>query len=389
LVCAPLYLQPRHAAVGIELLCPVAPGHPDGRWHPLCDSQNDHYSAASKRSVDLGASWEASHFFFSEDQFFVSGLRGAAAGDTIALALFHSSDHGGEPVDSIETAISPDNGATWSHLRSAVLHHNDNYGFSLAWAGGRLHLAYQDRATQGVTTEIWYTHSADEGRTWHRPRVVSDDSINHSQFPHLSASPEGGLVVSWYDYKYGDGGGGFTGDILYRVSADAGSSWGAERRLTSHHLATETRSFVRGNTIGIVWVDHRTGFFTPELYYAESTDFGATWEPEVRLTEAEGISASPELILEDGYLLLVWLDGRHEPPFGEEIYFRRANDVAVDVWNDEITVPRAIGISAYPNPFNASVTIHYTIGNPKGGELAIYNLLGERIERMNYRERRE
>jgi hypothetical protein len=54
--------------------------------------------------------------------------------------------------------------------------------------------------------------------------IVSDDSCQHSQWSYLYASPEGVLVASWYDYKYGSGGSGFAGDILYRISTDNGES---------------------------------------------------------------------------------------------------------------------------------------------------------------------
>jgi hypothetical protein len=49
--------------------------------------------------------------------------------------------------------------------------------------------------------------------------------------------------------------------------------------------------------------------------------------------------------------------------------------------DDPVTsLPSAFTLSAYPNPFNGEVTIHYELSQSAGIEVAIYNVLGEQVE---------
>ena len=47
---------------------------------------------------------------------------------------------------------------------------------------------------------------------------------------------------------------------------------------------------------------------------------------------------------------------------------------------EDITLPKVFGISScYPNPFNPSVTIEYSLEKNSNVKLSIYNLLGQKV----------
>ena len=348
----------------------------------------NYYNMYSKYSNDLGISWSEPHFLFNQGQQYIGKYGGASNLDTLFFGFFHERDYHSIPIDTLKTAYSCDNGENWSDLRGGIRLYNnfDNYWLSLRYSMGRVHLLYQDSSSIENLTEIFYAYSEDWGESWKSPAVVSDDSSQHSQWPYLYASPDGMLIASWYDYKYGYGGGGFTGDILYRISTDNGESWGEEMQLTDHHEATASRSFVNGNHIGILWEDHRTGFFVPEFYYAESFDLGQTWSEEIRLTDAQGETMSPDLHFENGELLLFWEDARDNPPFQEEIYFRKAEITETSTNDGEPRIPQTFSLISHPNPFNSRTIL--TLKGMEGGdaEIRIFDVTGAFVKTLSTRE---
>jgi hypothetical protein len=51
-----------------------------------------------------------------------------------------------------------------------------------------------------------------------------------------------------------------------------------------------------------------------------------------------------------------------------------------DIRDDNYVIPTSLSLENYPNPFNASTTIRYTLPNESEISLSIYNLLGQRVE---------
>jgi hypothetical protein len=350
------------------------------------DTEEFNYSKTySKHSDDLGTNWSEPFYFFERGQHFIGKQAGTSNLDTLIFGFFHQRDHHDMRVDTLKTSCSTDNGESWSDLRGGIhLYDNfNNYWFWLRYSMGRLHLLYQDSSSVEDLTEIFYAYSENWGRSWTDPIVVSDDSCQHSQWPYLFASADGKLIASWYDYKYGSGGGGFAGDILFRISRDNGDSWGREMQLTDHHEATASRSFTHGSLIGILWEDTRSGFFTPEFYYSESYDFGETWMEEVRLTNAPGCTYSPELKIENSNVFLFWLDARHNPPFDYELYFRTAEITETLVKQDLSLKPTTLSLNCYPNPFNSTVALILNGGQGGDAKIDIFDISGGLVKCLN------
>jgi hypothetical protein len=336
----------------------------------------------TKRSTNYGQNWSNPQYFFTRIQHFIGSFGGTASKDTLLFGFYHGSGDYIE-VDSIKVARSFNGGLNWSEATDAVFNQNNAYSFWLRYSMGKVHLVYQEFSWNSRNTEIFYSQSPDWGITWSTPIVVSDDSAAIGQWPYLYATDDGRLIVSWFDYKYGSGHGGFTGDILFRLSTDNGNSWGPEMRLTYNQEATASRSFIITDHIGIIWEDARTGLLTPELYCSESSDMGATWSDEVRLTNAPGASNFPELLVEGHNLFLFWLDARDDapPPDNDEIYFRKAEVLTGIQQDEERPLPDNLAFSAYPNPFNSATTL--TISSADKADISIYDITGRLVTTLH------
>ncbi len=213
------------------------------------------------------------------------------------------------------------------------------------------------------------------------------DAVEVSVFygPHPEPRAEYGIYRK-LQLLFGVGGEGFAGDILYRISTDNGESWGEEMQLTDHHEASASRSFINGDHIGILWQDSRISFFAPEFYYTESFDLGQTWTEELRLTDAPGATSSPDLHLQEDRLYLFWTDARDNPPFIDDVYFRRGRVTQTSIAEGGVSLPDRLQLSSYPNPFNSSIIL--TLEGYKGGdaEIKIFDITGAHIKTLSTRE---
>jgi hypothetical protein len=99
---------------------------------------------------------------------------------------------------------------------------------------GTLHVLYEDR-TDGPwgDRDILYRRSTDAGRTFSEPRRINDDdpSLRRVQgSPNVSVAPNGRLDAIWWDFRNDPG--LFANDVYYSYSTDNGATWSANQRVT-------------------------------------------------------------------------------------------------------------------------------------------------------------
>jgi len=330
----------------------------------------------AKRSFDLGNTWTNQFIFWDYPQPALWGRPGTAKGDSIFVLVQWEYNDDEEAIDSTYIIRSFNMGESWSDRIQGFWSPLDSY-FNTCYTQGRLQLIHQEYIQELHLDEVSYRYSDDLGQCWSENIPISDMGIEPSQWPYISGDDAGNLIISWFDYKYGSGSGGWAGDILFRISDDNGNTWGPETRLTTESNSTQSSSFIDGDHIGIVWTDHRTGLFRPELYYSESFDGGVTWSAELRLTDAPNYSGYAAIQKHNGIVYLFWQDARHGDLFSYEEYFRRG-EIITGI-NEPALEPGDNLINLYPNPFNSQITIKKE--NMEGGDIncEIYDLTGKLI----------
>jgi len=187
------------------------------------------------------------------------------------------------------------------------------------------------------------------------------------------ASSGDALHVVWYDDR------DLNWEIYYKRSTDGGSSWGPDTRLTNDLFASFYPSVaVSGSVVHVVWHDQRDNSGIDEIYYKRSTDGGSSWGADKQLTSESSFSFSPSVTAAGSIVHVVWQDYRDG---NSEIYYKRdptGNVTGIESIDSEI--PKEFSLSQnYPNPFNPNTTIQFAL--PKSGfvSLKIYNLLGREV----------
>src|SRR2546425_1214101 len=154
-----------------------------------------------------------------------------------------------------------------------------------AGTDGAVCLAFGGWSGSSTGDDIYVTKSLNDGRSWSTPVRVNDDSGPVSQVqPSLSLDPANNIYVAWTDMRGG------TNDVYFSKSANGGLSFSSNVRLndvvtdrqSEPHLAVDPGNPHPGHA---VWTGSRSPITRPDLYYANSTDGGLSFNPSVRVND--------------------------------------------------------------------------------------------------------
>ena len=197
----------------------------------------------------------------------------------------------------------------------------------------------------------------------HEIRLTYDTSISEISFSsQFGIAADGDLVhLTWWDYRFGNP------EIFYKHSTDNGKTWGDDIRLTNDPAVSNWSSIAAaGSAVHIVWVDYRDE--NSEIYYKRSADGGSTWGNDTRLTYTFGITeySYPAVAVSGSFVHVVWEDYRD---WNLEIYYKRSLDGGVS-WEDDIRLTYNEEFSEYPAVFANGSFVHviwhdYRDGNPE------------------------
>jgi len=166
----------------------------------------------------------------------------------------------------------------------------------------------------------------------------------------------------WYDDRDGNS------EIYYKRSTDRGASWLADTRLTNNTAFSQQPSVsVSGSVVHLVWRDNPDG--NDEIYYKRSTNEGLSWQPDsIRLTNNTGLSGFPSIALSGSSLHVVWHDNRDG---NNEIYYKRSTDGGLS-WQADTRLTNNSAISQYPAVSVSGSTVHVVWQDNRDGNDEIY-----------------
>jgi hypothetical protein len=210
-----------------------------------------------------------------------------------------------EAGPGIYVARSTDGGRTFApgaRVNDAPVAYAGNPALAVDEAG-RLFVAWEDYRHDLRSPDVYFSRSADEGRSFERNFLVNDDR-----------PPDAPLVVLESVVPEPTPGGTPAPRTL-DPAAEEGPALG--RRAPS--LAADSR---RG--VFVAWQDGRRG--SPDIYLARSTDGGASFGPNVRVNDDQGQKwrGLPSLALgPNGEVCVAWEDRRNDRP---DIFFSKSTD---------------------------------------------------------------
>lgn len=209
-----------------------------------------------------------------------------------------------------------------------------HFGRCIAADGNTLHVIWRDYRN-GTNPEIYYKQSLNGGIDWSQDIRLTNDP-EYSSVPCISALNSVVHVV-WLEARDGNS------EIYYKRSTDNGLNWQPDFRLTNDVYNSDFPFVCAfGSFVHVVWQESRND--TSEIYYKHSTDFGASWGPDVRLTFNPLESFIPSISCNNNFIHVVWNDTRDG---NLEIYYKRSNDFG-NSWSLDYRITNSSGSSYQP-----------------------------------------
>ena len=255
---------------------------------------------------------------------------------------------------------STDGGATWSTAR--ILSWTSGFSERPAVAvdsADTIHVVWQD-STPG-NYEIYYKSSTDGGATWSANRRLTW-TMGGSMAPAVAVGPDDGIHVVWQDSTTGNW------EIHHKGSTDGGATWSANRRLTWTDGESLNPAVDSGESLHVLWEDELPGNY--EIYSKRSTDGGTSWEAAKRLTWTTAGSFGPAVATGSGsQVFAAWSD---DATGNDEIYYRRSTDGG-GTWNAASRLTWTTGGTFVPTiAMDSSDQVHISWHDDTAGNNEIY-----------------
>ncbi len=208
---------------------------------------------------------------------------------------------------------------------------------------GRIYALYTNDNATHDHTEVFFTRSDNHGDTWTTPVLIDDENRAYpvDQFhPWISVDEAGRVWCAWYDRRNDPN--NLLMDVYFTVSEDGGQTWRANERIT------EVSCNPGAGTLDAGLIGEYIG------WHASADKAVCVWT-DTRLGD------------QDAFVAII--DSVFEP------------NAAADPFN--IHPSSFILSAAFPNPFNGSTTLSYSLTSPADVSLTVYNTLGQQVLRSN------
>ncbi|TAL70713.1 MAG: T9SS type A sorting domain-containing protein [Bacteroidetes bacterium] len=259
----------------------------------------------------------------------------AVNGNVIHIVWVQSTDGMG-----IYYKRSSDAGLTWGpDTRLTPIPGKSDYP-SIAVSGNIVHIAYRDSAAG--TTNSNYIRSTDGGNTWEAPVSLG----SYSWWPSIAVAGNN-VYVALNSNTSGNS------EIWFRRSTNNGAIWESAVQISNAAGRSEDPTIAAGgNCVHIAWNDNRTGIM--QTFYRRSSNGGVTWEAEVQRTNSPTFAYSPSLSVYGGDVDLVWADQRNG---NNDIYHLYSSDFGA-TWGAEERLSFDPSASVYPTLVRSSSNVH-------------------------------
>jgi hypothetical protein len=191
---------------------------------------------------------------------------------------------------------STDGGMTW--LPRVLL---GAYNMTPAIAADGKNIFVALNGTDFGNSEIWLRRSTDNGATWDTAIRISN-AEGRSEHPSVTVS-QGHVYLAWNDTRDT----GIVMETYGRISSDNGVTWGGEMPLNKPITSAEQACIdAYGPNVDLVWINYEYAGY--DVFHRHSTDFGATWSPEHRLSDTVWNSSyTPTVTRDHNEVYIMWI----------------------------------------------------------------------------------
>jgi hypothetical protein len=273
-------------------------------------STESYLDAYFSKSTDNGSGWSQYSHIMTYD----GGSDGAYRIFKFdSVIIFYTYVEAGSSYGRINYSRSTDGGATWSpqdYIESYV-HVEDPRAADIVLCGGKLFIAYY---TYDATTDVVVKESDDMGATWTNRQIIGDG------FLPVIREDSGNLYVTYWG---NDG-------LMITMSGDLGVTWSTPLLIGPIQGYTDPSNFhslaISGPEMFAAYIDYDVGGDPKYILHINySDDFGNSWTDRGAVDGLGTNAILPSLLIADGKLHFMFIDGGPSGNWGGPTYYRWLN----------------------------------------------------------------
>jgi len=255
----------------------------------------------------------------------------------VVYAVFEDGRNSGCDLD-IYFAKSADGGASFEsnvRVNDSTISWNDQYDPAIAVDGnGVIYVVFEDERNANCIQDIYFARSTDGGTSFEANVKVNDDPTRwRRQYDPSIAVHDGNIYVVWEDDRDHVG----IYDVYFARSTDGGAHFGTNVKLNDNSAwyIQQWDPVIAVDKDGNIYVAFedgrdRIGFYS--IYFTKSTDGGATFSPNIKVSDCTNSLADqydPCIAAhESGNVYIAFEDERNR--YGDyDIYFTKSSDGGV------------------------------------------------------------
>ena len=219
---------------------------------------------------------------------------------------------------------SSDDGFNWSEDKQLTNDTENDLSPSITHADGKIWVFFQsdrikvyDPIEEELTPQddIYYKTSTD-GVTWSDDKRLTTKMIivNWTEMesiivedinPSVTQTSDGKIWIVWVSNRYADR------HLFYKTSSNGGATWSNETQLTTYASDNWVPSIIQTSDERIWVVFHSLRDENWDIFYKVTSDGGAHWSNDIRLTTDPKIDVVPSITqTADGKIWIVWMSNR-------------------------------------------------------------------------------
>jgi len=313
-------------------------------------------------------------------------------------------DLAGVDSSEIHISISTDNGDSWTGRVAdrAISYYNasDAWGTSIAITpSDDIYVVWEEMEIPGnmETYRIQYGKSTDGGAAFNSETAdyPISQNVTTSWPPQAVADNFGNvhvLFAACYEMFPLE-------ELFYTGTTDGGLTWSGNSGMRNIDFGVGDNNFVRAPALRAtstgkliaVWSENAVPYYYGVIYASYSHDGGQTWtgtvEPEILDYPDGRFAHNPDVVAGIGDTLYVVWNETLTPsgPDYWDILISKGDTLAAGSQGvaDQAELPEQVTVlQSYPNPFNASTTIEFTLAEAQVIELTVYDLLGKKVRSL-------